>query len=45
MNKSALNVYEAIDGTQKNVINQMQTREELYQHLDYYSYENKLDKP
>ncbi len=46
MNKSALNVYEAIkrDGTQKNVINQMQTREELYQHLDYYSYENKLDK-
>ena len=39
------NVYEAIrrDGTQKNVVDTMQTREELYQRINYYSYENALD--
>ena len=46
MNKAAENVYESIrrDGTQKNVIEQMQTREELYQRINYYEYENALDK-
>jgi methylisocitrate lyase len=45
MNKAAENVYEAIrrDGTQKNVLETMQTREELYQRINYYSYENALD--
>ena len=46
MNKAAENVYESIrrDGTQKNVINQMQTRDELYQRINYYEYETVLDK-
>ncbi|MEH6437969.1 methylisocitrate lyase [Massilia sp. DD77] len=45
MNKAAENVYEAIrrDGTQKNVIDTMQTRAELYERIDYHSYEQKLD--
>lgn len=45
MSKAALNVYQHIlvDGTQKNVIDTMQTREELYDFLDYYAYEKKLD--
>jgi methylisocitrate lyase len=46
MNKAALNVYQAVrrDGTQKNVVDSMQTRNELYDYLDYHSYENKLDQ-
>jgi len=46
MNKGAISVYEAIknDGHQKNVIDIMQTREELYQHLGYHEYEQKLDE-
>lgn len=46
MNKAAENVYTAIisDGTQKNVISQMQTREELYERINYYEYERALDK-
>jgi methylisocitrate lyase len=38
-------VYEAIrrDGTQKNVVETMQTRADLYKYLDYHSYEQKLD--
>jgi len=46
MNKAALNVYQAVrrEGTQKNVIDSMQTRAELYDFLDYHSYETKLDK-
>jgi len=46
MNAVALNVYQAIrqEGTQKNMLSQMQTREELYNILDYYSYEKKLDE-
>jgi methylisocitrate lyase len=46
MSKAALAVYETIlrDGTQAAVLPLMQTREELYQHLDYYRYERKLDE-
>jgi methylisocitrate lyase len=46
MNKAALTVYEAIhrDGHQKNVLELMQTREELYAMLGYHDYEKKLDK-
>jgi len=45
MNAAALKVYEAIrrDGTQKNVVETMQTRADLYKYLDYHSYEQKLD--
>jgi methylisocitrate lyase len=45
MNLAALKVYQAIrrDGTQKNVLADMQTRDELYAYLDYHSYERKLD--
>ncbi|MEX5747302.1 methylisocitrate lyase [Massilia sp. X63] len=45
MNKAAENVYNAIrrDGTQKNVLDTMQTRAELYDRIDYHSYEQKLD--
>lgn len=44
--KAALNVYEAIkrDGTQANVVDTMQTRAELYEHLNYHDFEQKLDK-
>jgi methylisocitrate lyase len=46
MNKAAENVYETIrkDGSQKAVLDTMQTREELYQRINYYEYENALDK-
>jgi methylisocitrate lyase len=46
MNAAALAVYQAIrrDGTQKNVINLMQTRADLYKYLDYLAYEAKLDE-
>ncbi|UDF04383.1 methylisocitrate lyase [Asticcacaulis sp. AND118] len=45
MNKAAEAVYEAIrrDGHQKNVLDLMQTRDELYQRIDYYAYEDRLD--
>ncbi|NIP19200.1 MAG: methylisocitrate lyase [Xanthomonadales bacterium] len=45
MNKAALVVYEALlrDGHQKNVLDRMQTREELYEFLGYHDYERKLD--
>jgi methylisocitrate lyase len=45
MNLAALKVYEAIrkDGTQKNVVGAMQTRDDLYKYLDYHAYEQKLD--
>jgi methylisocitrate lyase len=32
------------DGCQENVIDTMQTRSELYDYLNYYEYENKLDE-
>jgi len=46
MNKAAQTVYHSIrqDGTQKNVLDKMQTREELYQSINYYDYERKLDE-
>lgn len=45
MNKAALNVYQSIrdNGDQKAVVDTMQTRMELYDFLDYHSYEQKLD--
>jgi len=46
MSKAALNVYQQVltDGDQKAVIDTMQTRMELYEFLDYHSFEEKLDK-
>jgi methylisocitrate lyase len=46
MNKAALKVYETVrkKGTQKDLVNDMQTREELYEFLNYHSYEKKLDE-
>ena len=45
MNAAALKVYNAIrkEGSQKGVIDLMQTRAELYDYLDYHAYERKLD--
>jgi methylisocitrate lyase len=46
MNKAALNFYETVrrEGTQKNIIDTLQTREELYDFLGYHTYEDKLDQ-
>jgi len=46
MNAAALATYQAIrrDGTQKNVLASMQTREDLYRYLNYHAYEDKLDR-
>ena len=46
MNQAALTVYETIrrDGTQKNVLGLMQTRMDLYDHLGYHAFEQKLDQ-
>jgi len=46
MNKAALNVYQSIrrEGTQKGVVDIMQTRAELYDYLDYHAFETKLDQ-
>jgi methylisocitrate lyase len=46
MNKAALNVYQVLrnEGTQANVIDTMQTRMELYDYLNYHSFEQKLDE-
>ncbi|HDS7247217.1 TPA: methylisocitrate lyase [Morganella morganii subsp. morganii] len=45
MNKAAENVYNTLrrEGTQQSLISQMQTRDELYQSINYYDYEDKLD--
>ncbi|MDQ3057621.1 MAG: methylisocitrate lyase [Pseudomonadota bacterium] len=45
MNKAALLFYETVrrDGTQKNIIDTLQTRAELYDFLGYHAYEDKLD--
>ncbi len=45
MNKAALTVYETMraEGTQVNVVGLMQTRMELYEHLGYHAFEQKLD--
>ncbi|MEK6648387.1 MAG: methylisocitrate lyase, partial [Actinomycetota bacterium] len=46
MNKAAERVFETIrrDGTQKTVVADMQTREELYERINYYEYERALDQ-
>jgi methylisocitrate lyase len=46
MNAAALKVYNAIrkEGTQKSVVDLMQTRADLYEILDYLAYERKLDR-
>lgn len=46
MSRAALNVYQHLldDGTQRQVVDTMQTRMELYGFLDYHAYENKLDE-
>lgn len=46
MNKAALHFYETVrrEGTQKNIIDTLQTREELYDFLGYHTYEDKLDQ-
>jgi methylisocitrate lyase len=46
MNAAALKVYNAIrkEGTQKSVVDLMQTRDDLYEALDYLAYERKLDQ-
>jgi len=46
MNQAALNTYKKIrtEGTQKNVLSTMQTRDALYDYLNYHSYEKKLDE-
>jgi methylisocitrate lyase len=45
MNKAAENVYQAIrrDGHQRNVVDTMQTREELYDRIGYHEFEQHLD--
>lgn len=45
-NKAAQNVYKHIrnEGTQANVLDTMQTRQDLYESIGYYSYEQKLDE-
>jgi len=46
MSAAALQVYQLLrkEGTQKNALPLMQTRAELYNYLDYYAYEQKLDE-
>lgn len=46
MSAAALNVYTTLrrEGTQKSVIDAMQTRTELYEFLDYHEYERRLDQ-
>ncbi len=46
MSQAALEVYRGIrrDGTQRALLERMQTREELYSVLGYHAYEEKLDR-
>ena len=46
MNAAALNVYKTLrrEGTQRGVLGEMQTRDELYEFLRYHEYEEKLDR-
>jgi methylisocitrate lyase len=46
MNQAALRVYRTVreSGTQQGVIAEMQTRDELYDYLNYHTYEKKLDE-
>ncbi|MGD9583692.1 MAG: methylisocitrate lyase [Lysobacterales bacterium] len=45
MNKAALDFYQTVrrDGTQKHIIDRLQTRAELYEFLGYHAYEQQLD--
>ena len=45
MNKAALDFYTTVrrDGTQKHIVDTLQTRAELYDFLGYHAYEDKLD--
>ena len=45
MSAAALNVYQTLlhEGTQQSIVDQMQTREALYDFLDYHTYEQKLN--
>jgi methylisocitrate lyase len=45
MNQAALNVYTHLraDGTQRAVVDTMQTRADLYEYLGYHAYEQRLD--
>ena len=45
-NAAALKVYQTllIEGSQESVVKLMQSRSELYDYLDYHSYEQKLDE-
>ncbi len=46
MNKAAEKTFESIrkNGTQSEVVDEMQTREELYDRINYYDYERALDE-
>jgi methylisocitrate lyase len=46
MNAAALRVFQTVrrEGTQRSVLELMQTRDELYEYLDYHAYERKLDE-
>ena len=46
MNAAALNTYQVLrkEGTQKNVLDDMQSRNDLYDYLGYHEYEQKLDQ-
>ena len=46
MNKAALHFYETVrrDGSQKHIVDHLQTRAELYDFLGYHAYEDKLDE-
>jgi methylisocitrate lyase len=45
MAKAAMDVYQMIkkEGSQKNCLDKMQTRDELYDILNYHTFEDKLD--
>ena len=44
-NAAMLKVFQALrkDGHAKNVVDTMQSRDDLYDYLDYHAYESKLD--
>ena len=46
MNAAALHVFQALrdEGTQKRLVDMMQTREESYEILNYHEYEQKIDR-
>jgi len=46
MSQAALTAYQTVrnEGSQSQIVNQMQSREALYQTLDYYAFEKKIDE-